>query len=221
MSFATQPIAGAMPQMIAPPQSIAGQGLTTDQLAPDQQGLGLPVPGTYGQVPQYMPPADGGMPGLGGKGSSYAPTTAAGLLLGPSGDIAFNQMIQAVPEFAQAANSNQTQANANAQIPTGVQQGGTPGRPVPVEQFTPRGPGFANPGGKGAAPQVQVPPPNFTPSILTTPQGQNLPFRGQQPARNLSPQPVGRPPVMGTMAKPSRGIGTIAQRGAGRGGILR
>jgi hypothetical protein len=62
-------------------------------------------------------------------------------------------------------------------------QSGTPGRPVPAAPFTPRGPGYANPGAQGAIahPQGEVP---GTPPIQTAPLTGNF-----QPGTVMQPFP--------------------------------
>jgi hypothetical protein len=142
-------------------------------------------------------------PGLGGKGAtpmvgSNLPTdfsSMGAMGLGGKGGInpTINQQQLPTPDFV------------------GVQQGGTPGRPVAAAPMVPRGPGFANPGAPGVVPQSPQDKPltgNFQPSRLI-----------DGGVRQPSPTPFNKQPVVGTMAKPNQGIGTI--RGAGRGGIIR
>lgn len=178
-----------------------------------------------------------GSPGMGGKGGF--PTSAPGETLNPGmgGKGGFDSIMG--PGFTN--NLTNVSNDIISQIPTqniptppvstpvGVTQGGTPGRPVPAAPMTPRGPGFANPGAPGVVPSSPQDRPltgNFQPvrsSVGGRPTPQAIAAQAQavRPVGTLSPQPVGRPPVVGTISKPNRGIGTIQQRGAGRGGILR
>ena len=109
--------------------------------------------------------------------------------------------------------------------PIGVQQGGTAGRPSPAFPFTPRGPGYNNPGGHGAQqlPLQQGSAP--TPGILTNPQGQNNPFANfmqqlQQQRPIMAPQQQ-RPIMAPQPASVSAPQNRFNIRGAGLGGLMR
>jgi hypothetical protein len=88
-------------------------------------------------------------------------------------------------------------------------QTGTPGRPVPAEPFTPRGPGFANPGSGGVVPAPSPQVPGGSPIRPTLPTGRPM---AAPPAPLVSQRSrVSRQPIQ------SMKMG----RGAGRGGLLR
>jgi len=224
-----QSIAGQINQLPVDMQgNVLGVGMpggdaaaTTDQQAQQMQLGGMPGMGGKGgmMIPQSMgdqvAQQQGGMPGMGGKGPlAQIPIDMNGQVLGTGqGMLSPGSMGQQVAD--QQANISQPPTAT----PVGVQQGGTPGRPVSAMPFTPRGPGFNNPGAPGA-PQQQR-------GILTNPQGQNQPFQGGmqnrlQPAR---PAPAVRPvnpfrPAP-TMAQPVSLARNAPGRGAGRGGLLR
>jgi hypothetical protein len=178
---------------------------------------GIPPAGIQGGPADLQYPGEVSAPGMGGKGGM------------PLDGIKPNPFSQ-VPVDMQG-NLLQPGANDNLpQVPPMMTpQSGTPGRPVPVADFTPRGPGFANPGGGGVVkdPMPQVP-------------GQGAPgMGGKGPVgavtnalQNVRPavQPMPTPaPIVNPRARVSRqpvqsmkqGGMTRASRGAGRGGMLR
>ena len=143
---------------------------------------------------------------MGGKAGGFVPV--------------MNDITQGITDIGNQVDTLGNLPQTPTATPVGLTQGGSPGRPVPAAPMTPRGPGFANPGAPGVVPSSPQDRPltgNFQPG-RPTPQ---RPIQPVRPVQNLSPQPVGRPPIVGTISKPNRGIGTIQQRGAGRGGILR
>jgi hypothetical protein len=153
----------------------------------------------------------GGMPGLGGKGPSGAPGGLNQLPVDMNG-----QVLGTGPGMFSPGSMGQQVANQQANIPqppaappAAVQQGGTPGRPVPSAPMSPRGPGYANPGGLGA-PQQQR-------GILTNPQGQNMPMGGMQ--NRLAPAPPA-PAVRPVIPQPGQGGGDLRSKmGLGQGQI--
>jgi hypothetical protein len=223
MGFASN-IAGQAISGIAGPggmgQGFLGQIDNSGNLIPGTGGLGNP---NAPQPATDMPHTDGTTsPGLGGKGaladisvpSPGQGGSTFGSVPGLGGKGPMAEM--PIPSPMENLPSNPTPDYV------GVQQGGTPGRPVPAAPFTPRGPGFANPGAPGVVPGDQQNKPltgNFQPGH-PTPQ---LARPVGRPVTNLSPQPLGRPPVTGTLTKPSKGIGVTygPLKGAGRGGILK
>ena len=98
------------------------------------------------------------MPGTGGKG---------GMPQGP-----------AMPGGGGNTSLGGTSVPVQQPAPIGVQQGGTPGRPSPAFPFTPRGPGYANPGGQG----VQQQAPQQAP--------QQMPLTGNFQPHVNSPHPI-------------------------------
>lgn len=189
-----------------------------------QPGFGLP-PGdanltsdpyaNYGTVPGDSQPGMGGKsgvptpvpnaPGMGGKAGGGGPF--AQIPIDMNGNI-----------IGQGANLPQTP-------PMMAPQAGTPGRPFPTADFTPAGPGFANPGAGGVtpAPQPQVPAQGNRPVVGLpggTPQDK---FGMLRPAPVQVPTPA---PIVNPRARVSRQpVQTMKQggmgRGAGRGGLLR
>jgi len=178
-----------------------------DQISAMNPGMTMPAPGATS-------------PGMGGKGPlSQIPVDMNGQVLGTGqGMFSPGSMGQQVTD--QQANIPQPPAAP----PAAVAQGGTPGRPVPAMPFTPRGPGYANPGASGVARSMQGAQQQMSApqGILTNPQGQRQPLTGNfqpsgmqtrlQPARPVAPAPINRP-LTGNF-QPQR-------RGAGRGGMLR
>jgi len=204
----------------AGPGAISGAGNVGMIGQLDQNGN--PIPGTGGIGNPNGPGMPGtSMPGMGGKGGMPMP---GGTPFDGQGMIDSGTGSGPMPTMP----------------PLGVQQGGTPGRPSPSYPFTPRGPGYNNPGGHGAQqlPLQQGSTP--TPGILTNPQGYNKPLTGNfQPGSTMGqngPLHFGGPGMYGpgsTMGQPSRpiappqpiAVGTGQNgnniRGAGRYGLLR
>ena len=208
--------AGGKGGMFMPPAPQNPSGAPTDQLKAIGSPTPAPVPfngSNDTSVPVQQP--GGGMPGMGGKGGKFGggqPPVAM------PGD--FNQYPQ--PELPPPEPMVNMPQPVPQPIPVGVQQGGTPGRPVPAQPFTPRGPGNVNPGGGGVAPQAPQAPQQPR-SILTNPQGQNMPFGGAQ--NRLQPmmaQPRPMPQQQNFSRAPTNMLtAQNAKRGAGRGGLLR
>lgn len=215
--------------------------------APGQpQGVMIGQPGfqpTLGIGSGGLPPGDAS-PGTGGKGSDWQNAVATGGMPPGAGGKGGGPLAQ-IPIDMQGNVLGGGDATMNLPAPNNLPspppmmtpQSGTPGRPVPAAPFTPIGPGVSNPGGGGV---VQQPKPQLPATPPMSGVGQSLrgaaqqrqqmfapqgaPLTGNfQPRTNLSPQPLGRPPVMGTIAKPNRGIGTHYGpiKGAGRGGMIR
>ena len=189
---------------------------TNPQQAQQMQLGGMPGMGGKGgmMIPQSMgdqvAQQQGGMPGMGGKGPlAQIPIDMNGQVLGTGqGMLSPGSMGQQVAD--QQANISQPPTAT----PVGVQQGGTPGRPVPAMPFTPRGPGFNNPGSQGAA-MGQPLTGNFQPGGM---QNRLQPA----PAAPAVPRPgYGINSVVNPRARVTAQPVQSMKRGAGRGGLLR
>ena len=173
---------------------------------------GMMIPQSMGdQVAQQQ----GGMPGMGGKGPlSQIPVDMNGQVLGTG-----QGMFSPGSMGQQVADQQANMPTVPQAPPAAVAQGGTPGRPVPSMPFTPRGPGYANPGASGVARSMQG-----AQQQMYAPQGpQNMTQAIQQQAQavGLNRGPVARPGVPAPINRPLTGNFQPMRRGAGRGGMLR
>ena len=214
-------------------ENMAQQGQTS--IVPGQGAMGMG--GENGQLPYgYIdyngPPLDslfpksqfmelmnsqgygGSSPGMGGKG---------GMMSGMGG--MGGMPADAPPGTMLGQPVDTPRINIPQQPPMVPPQSGTPGRPVPVEPFTPAGPGLANPGAIGVNPSLQPPPPlqqaqPQRPPTLAQRQP-NMPARLQAPLR-VGPGPMNPPPSAGRGSNAGRGPSPqkVRTAGAGRGGLL-
>lgn len=178
------------------------------QLQPIMGGNSQLLMGGYGGTPEddygnlrAQPVPGQSTPGMGGKAGGSKPNPFSQVPVDMEGNL-----------LQPGANDNLPQTP-----PMMTPQTGTPGRPVSVADFTPRGPGLANPGGGGVVqnPSPQVPG-QSTPGVGgKTGGGVFQPFMGPAPTINPIARGGGRAQMQST--KPRGMVG----KGAGRGGILR